>query len=193
MKRRSVAVHQRTATPCKERIMQHRVGIGVVVVMATVVGLGCGDDPTAAGEPTIVTAISPPGGAVDVDPAGAISITFSRPMQMGMEAYAALHQGSVTGPEIEGTWSWMDGGERLQFVPTAPLASATMHTVHLGGGMMDANGDRVGLDSCVTRHGGQWATGGMMGGGMMAGGDMMGTGWQGADSTYGMLYTFTTR
>jgi hypothetical protein len=33
----------------------------------------------------------------------------------------------------------------------------------------------------------------MMGGGMMAGRGMMGTGWQGADNTYGMLYTFTTR
>ena len=95
---------------------------------------------------------------MDVDPAGAITITFSWPMQIGMEMYAALHQGPVTGPEIEGTWSWMDGGQRLQFVPTTPLAAATMHTVHLGGGMLDANGDRVGLDSCVTRHGGQWAT-----------------------------------
>jgi hypothetical protein len=176
-----------------EGIVQKGIQVWVLVIAATVVGLGCGDDPTAAGEPTVVTAVSPPGGAVDVDPAGAITITFSRPMQMGMEMYAALHEGPVTGPEIEGTWSWMDGGQRLQFVPSAPLASATMHTVHLGGGMMDANGDPVGLDSCVTRHGGQWATAGMMGGGMMAGGDMMGTGWQGADSTYGMLYTFTTR
>jgi hypothetical protein len=186
-------VRQHTAMPSKERTMQVRVEAWVLAIAATVGGLGCGDDPTAAGEPTIVMAISPAGGAVDVDPAGAITITFSRSMQMGMEMYAALHQGPVTGPEIGGTWSWMDSGQRLQFVPTTPLAAAAMHTVHLGGGMLDANGDRVGLDSCVTRHGGQRATGGMMGGGMMAGRGMMGTGWQGADNTYGMLYTFTTR
>lgn len=68
-----------------------------------------------------------------------------------------------------------------------------MHTLHLGGGTMDVNGDRVALDSCAVRHGGQWASAGMMGGGMMAGRDMMGTGWRDADDTYGMLYTLTTR
>lgn len=160
---------------------------------AMVLGLACSDGPTGGETATVVTAVAPAGGAVDVDPATPVRITFSGPMQMGMEQYAALHREGVTGPEVPGTWRRVDDGMALEFVPDGPLAAATLHTIHLGGGMMDADGDPVGLDSCVTWHDGQWATEGMMGGGMMGGRSMMGTGWRGPGSTYGMLYTFTTR
>lgn len=173
--------------------MWNRVAAVALVVGATVVGLGCREGATAGGDPTVVTAVTPPGGAVDVDPAGLVMITFSRPMQKGMEMYAALHEGDVTGPEVTGTWSWAEDGLSLQFAPAAPLANATLHTIHLGGGMVDGRGDVLGLESCVVLHGGQWATEGMMGGGMMAGQDMMGSGWRGGDGTYGMLFGFTTK
>jgi len=171
---------------------RHAVVVAGALVVAAF-GFGCEAEPTAEGDPTVVTSVTPAGGAVDVDPAGPVLITFSGPMQMGMEMYAALHESGVAGPGVAGTWSWMDNGTRLTFTPDQPLAAGTAYTIHLGGGMMDADGARLGLDSCVRQHGGQWATEGMMGGGMMGGRDMMGAGWRGAGDTYGMLYTFTTR
>ena len=165
----------------------------LALVGALGVGTACGHDMTWSGDGPVVTSVQPSGGAVDVDPSGVVEIVFSRPMQMGAEAYAALHEGAVTGPELAGAWSWSDERTRLRFTPEEPLASGTQYTTHLGGGMMGADGDGLQYESCLTLHGGAWATEGMMAGGMMGGRDMMGSGWRGADRTYGMLYTFTTR
>ena len=79
----------------------------------------------------------------------------------------------------------------LTCTPTNPLAAGTQYTIHVGGGMTDAQGHMMDLDSW-TSMGGEWATGGMMGGthaGQPIG--MMGPGWM-HGSAYGMLFTFTT-
>lgn len=175
------------------RITRIRTGLLAGLTAALGVAWGCGDSAGVNGDATVVATVSPAGGAVDVDPAGVVEVTFSRPMMAGMEAFAALHEGPVTGPEVDGTWAFLDGGTTMRFTPDAPLAPDTEYTIHLGGGMMDADGDSLNYDSCLEAHGGEWATGGMMSGGMMADRDMMGSGWRHANGMYGMLFTFRTQ
>ena len=87
-------------------------------------------------------------------------------------------------------WTWSADRSKLTFMPQSPLKAQTTYTLHLGGGMMDADGDDIGYQQCVEAMGGQWATRQMMGG--MMGGGMMGPGWENANGTYGMIFTFTT-
>lgn len=164
-----------------------------VVLMALVLGAGaCGDDPAAVEENTQLALVSPAGGAVAVDRAGTITVEFNGSMMAGMEQYMVLHEGDVTGPLVAGSWSWAGDRRRVTFSPAAPLKAAARYTLHLGGGMMDADGHTVGLGRNGSGMGGQWATSGMMGAGMGSTSSMMGEGWRHANGSFGMLFTFTT-
>jgi len=116
-------------------------------------------------------------------------LTFNHPMMSGMEQYLALHVGTVTGPSVPMSCTWLDDRQTLSCHPGQSLASATPYTIHMGGGMMDADGQRVGMESYGMAMGGQWATGGMMGG--QSG--MMGSGWMHSNGSYGMVFGFTTQ
>lgn len=166
------------------------VAAAAVGAFMTLAASGCHDGLGPVGETTVLSVV-PAGGATNVDRNGAIVVEFSHPMRMGMEQYAALHEGDVTGPVVPGAWSWSSGGQRLTFTPSVPLEPQTQYALHLGGGMLDAIGNLLNYDHCTSQHGGQWATRSMMGGSMM-GGSMMGTGWQHANGTYGMVFVFTT-
>ncbi|HET7038577.1 MAG TPA: Ig-like domain-containing protein [Gemmatimonadales bacterium] len=159
----------------------------ILVAAGLAVTGACTD--TMMGGSTIVSSIIPSGGATDVDPSSPVTVMFSGPMQAGMEAYMALHLGAVAGPAVPGAWAWSDGLTRLTFTPADPLEAGTMYVLHMGGGMMDADGDMLDFGHCGDAHGGQWATGGMMGGN----GGMMGSGWQHTNGSYGMVFSFTTR
>ena len=150
---------------------------------------GCGSTMMDSSLSTQLVSVSPRGGAVGVSTTPDIVLSFNHAMMAGMEQYLALHLGTVTGPTIPMSCSWSDGRKTLSCHPGQPLASATSYTIHMGGGMMDSDGQPVGMDSYGMGMGGQWATGGMMGG--QSG--MMGPGWQGAGGTYGMMFGFTTR
>lgn len=146
---------------------------------------------------TSLISVTPEGGTTGVDPNTTIVLEFSH--AMGMEIYAALHEGDgVDGPLVDGAWSWSDDGTRLTFTPTVPLKSLTPYTIHMGGGMTDDHGHVIDLEQHGHDMGGEWATEQMMQhrmmqGGMMMGDDMMGPGWQHpTNGTYGMLFTFTT-
>lgn len=164
------------------------------LTLAVLAGLAaCARDPSSPAPVTSVVSIVPDGGAAGVDPTAPIVITFSHPMAMGMEAYAALHQSDVTGPAVAGTWTWSADQITLSFSPAQPLMPATGYALHLGGGMHDAVGGDLDYQQCVSQHGGQWVTGAMMGGGGMIGdATMMGPGWRHANGSYGMVFTFTT-
>lgn len=95
----------------------------------------CSGDPTAPALTARVVSVVPSGGAVGVDPNAPIVVTFSHPMQSGMEQYAALHEGGVTGPVVAGTWAWSDDRTALTFTPAQALKAQTPYTLHLGGGM----------------------------------------------------------
>jgi Bacterial Ig-like domain len=166
----------------------------VVWIAGIVIAAGCGGESVAPVLSTELAAVVPAGGAVGVDAGTVVTVTFTHSMMVGMEDYMVLHKGDVTGPLVAGTWSW--SADRLQaiFHPSSPLEPKTMYTIHVGGGMMDEDGDEVGFNHYGHQMGGVWATGQMMSGGMMGGstGWMMGEGWRSAGGVYGMLFSFTT-
>jgi hypothetical protein len=142
---------------------------------------------------TAMTAIAPAGGAVDVDPAGGVTVSFSRPLAPGMERFAALHVGDLGGDLVAGRWTLSADGSTLAFTPSAPLARATAYAIHLGGGLKDTAGRDVDL-ATGRALGGRWATAAMMsaaspGSPAVA---MVGYGWLAPDGTYGMIFTFRT-
>ena len=169
----------------------------LVVAIAALVA-GCHESFAPVGDTTVLSVV-PAGGTTSVDPNGPIVVEFSHAMRMGMEQYAALHEGDVTGPVVQGSWSWSSDRLTLTFTPAAPLKAGTQYALHLGGGMLDTTGNLLNYDHCTGQHGGQWATRSMMGGSMMGGmsnmmggtSNMMGTGWQHANGTYGMVFFFT--
>ena len=138
---------------------------------------------------TQLLSVSPRGGTTSVAASSDIVLTFNRPMMTGMEQYMALHQGVVTGPTIPMGCNWSDSQKTLTCRPGQPLASATRFVIHLGGGMMDANGLRMGMERNGFGMGGQWATATMMGGQT----GMMGNGWMHDNGSYGMVFEFTTQ
>jgi hypothetical protein len=146
---------------------------------------------TAGPAPASLDAVSPLPGAASVATSTTIMLTFGQPMMAGMEQYMDLHQGGVSGPVMPMNCAWSAGGTILTCTPTNPLAPGTGYTIHMGGGMTDAQGHMMDMDEWTTM-GGQWATSGMMGGmhdGHPIG--MMGSGWT-YGGHYGMLFSFTT-
>ncbi len=149
---------------------------------------------TATGPSSAATAlvsVTPTGGAASVAPSAPIVIVFSHAMASGMEMYASLHEGDVTGQTVPGVMTWSSDRTTLTFTPATALKSATAYTLHVGGGMKDTDGNPIDM----TRHGmmgGQWASGSMMNGGGMMSGHEMGPGWMGSNGMYGMVFTFTT-
>lgn len=172
------------------------------VVGAAAVAGACSETTTnpQVTEPPALLSVQPEGGAMDVSVGSDVVVTFDHALARGMEEYAALHEGTVTGPEVSGTWTLSEDGTVLTFVPSASLKPATTYVIHIGGGMTDANGDHVDLDMHGISMGGQWATQSMMTDGMGGMGGMggqtsdhMGAGWQHpSNGTYGMVFLFTT-
>ena len=157
----------------------------------------------AADPGLIVRDVAPASGAVSVNPAAPVVISFSHAMMTGMEFLVVLHEGAVTGPQVVGTTTWSSDRLTLTFTPAQPLKSKTTYVLHLSPNLKDANGQPLNFPWCAQHLGGQAASGatlgGMMGsgsGGMMGSGSggMMGSGWQAGSGAwgYGMTFTFTT-
>ena len=155
-------------------------------------------DPAVEDGPALLT-VTPAGGTVDVGTNQTVKITFSHPMATGMEDLADLHEGGVDGPKVGGVWRFSTDRMVLSFQPEVALKSSTTYTIHMGGGMMGHGGNPLNYNQHGMHMGGQWANGSMMNGGM--GGHMgghngqqghMGSGWQHANGTFGMVFSFTT-
>jgi hypothetical protein len=154
---------------------------------------GCSDEIVAPDAATQLASVVPAGGAVNVDVGSVIVVEFSHPMMVGMEAYLAVHEGEVTGPVVAGIWAWSADRTRVAFQPASPLKPRTRYTIHIGGGMKDADGRMIGFGDHGGQMGGQWVSSRMMRGGMMGGTNaMMGDGWRHANGTFGMVFSFTT-
>jgi len=138
---------------------------------------------------TQLLSVSPRGGATGVAILPNILLTFSQPMMPRMEQYVALHQGGIAGPTVPMNCGWSDNRVTLTCRPDEPLGSSSAYAVHMGGGMMDASGQRVGMRRYGMDLGGSWTTRGMMGGRL----DMMGSGWMHGNGSYGMVFEFTTQ
>ena len=171
-----------------------------LTLLAVVAGVaGCSHDSTGPSlQPkTSLIAITPAGGSSAVATGVVVTVSFNHTMPPGMGSYVTLHKGDVTGTLVPCTVSWATDSLSMTLTPNAPLDTATLYTIHMGGGMRDASGNPVDL-SANGMMGGQWATGsmmngtGMMGGGGPMSGQEMGPGWAGTNGMYGMVFAFTT-
>ena len=146
----------------------------------------------AASQAVILVSVVPMGGETDIDRGSSVSVMFDHPMQDGMEMYAALHEGDVTGPEVQGGWMWSGDRTQMTFTPDQPMMAGAEYTIHLGGGMTGDHGEPVDFESHGPGMGGDWATDDMMNqGGMMGGHDHMGEGWQHSNGSFGIVFGFT--
>lgn len=173
---------------------EHRSLMMAAAIPMVVVGLvACAESPAAAGPETQLAMVAPAGGAMGVDTATDVTVGFNHAMMAGMEQYMVVHRGDVDGPLVPGSWHWSSDHMRATWMPSMPLSPNTMYTLHVGGGMMDADGHGVGFGEHGAAMGGHMMTGEMMGGGMMgSAGSMMGAGWRNAEGMYGMMFSFTT-
>lgn len=116
---------------------------------------------TAGPAPAALVAVSPTPAATAVATSSTIMLTFGQAMMAGMEQYMDRHQGGITGPTVPMGCAWSPEKTTLTCTPTNPPAAGTEFTIHVGGGMIDAQGHLMDTDPW-TGMGGQWATGGMM-------------------------------
>ena len=177
-----------------------RITTVCLAITGTALGLAaCGSDgngttgPEPAGT-TVLESVAPAAGATDVDPAGTMTIRFSGPMATGMQQYVDLHQGDISGPIVPMSCTMSADRAAITCTPAQPLEHRTRYTLHMGSGMMDAQGHHAEIEQHAMGMGGQPVTGGMMGG--MHGGEpmgMMGADWSDpADGHMGMAFGFTT-
>ena len=178
-----------------------RSGLGrltLAVVSSVIVGACSGAGVTAPAASTLLLDVAPAGGSTGVSVDTTVTITFNHAMNPAMSQYASVHEGAISGPAVDGSWSWSADTTALTFMPAAAFKPASTYVIHLGGGMMDADGDPVNMSQYGPGCGGQTASAGMMGGGAGSGGmgsgmgSEMGQGWEGSDGNYGMIFTFTT-
>ncbi len=170
--------------------------LSIPVLLAGFVGCSSDDIAGPGDTETVFLSVVPQGGSVDVATGSTVTVRFDHSMNPVMSEYAAVHEGDLTGPEVAGIWAWSDNNMTLTFTPSQPFKPATTYMIHLGGGMMDAEGDHVNFGQHGPGMGGQWATGDMMGGGHMGagpGGAHMGQGWEHpTNGSFGMVFSFTT-
>lgn len=154
---------------------------------------GPGMGMTGPSTPTSFLSVSPRGGAMGVASNVPLMFQFSGPMGAGMEQFFALHLGGTAGPLMPMSCVWSADRTTLTCTPNAPLDPGTQYVMHMGGGMVDANGRLVDLDQYGMPMGGQWASQGMVGathGGMPWSG--MALGWRHPNGSYGMIFSFVT-
>ena len=162
----------------------------------------CGNEmmsPTITdGTVATLLSVTPAGGVAGVSASAQIVVQFDHAMPMTMQGYVTLHHGNVTDSLVACVPSWSADSMTLTLTPMAMMHAGTAYTIHVGGGMMDAVGDSVGLAMHGSGSGGRWASGDMMNGvGMMGGGGQMvgqemGAGWAGGNGRYGMVFGFST-
>ena len=168
--------------------------IVVAAAGAAAAGCGGGSDVTSSELPTTaLVSVSPTGGATGVATTTPMRMAFSGAMAAGMEQDIDLHHGDAAGPLVPMNCTWSADRTTVTCAPTEPLDPATPYTLHVGGGMIDADHKPVDMGTHGPQAGGQGLMPGMMGG-MHAGIPMsdMGTGWKTPNGSYGMLFPFTT-
>lgn len=153
-----------------------------------------GVSPADPNAPVLVS-IQPASAAISVDPTAPVVLRFSHAMMTGMEMLVVLHEGNITGAALAVTATWSTDRTTLTMIPQAPMKHATTYVMHMSPSLQDAAGHMINM-SPGAMMGGQAVSAGMMGGGSMMNGQwgpgMMGAGWQAANGTFGMSFTFTT-
>jgi hypothetical protein len=158
-----------------------------------------GPSQTPSGSPAFIS-VSPGGGAMGVPMGITPELHWGIGMSAGMEQFVDLHLGDVSGPVVPMSCAWSTDQTTLGCTPSSPLQGGTQYTMHVGGGMTGAHGQVIDMDQYGPGFGGQWVTsagqpGGGHHGGAHHGGHPwggLGPGWQHANGSYGMAFTFTT-
>ena len=155
---------------------------------------GVGPADSAVNAPSLAS-IQPASATTGVAPNTPVVLRFSHAMMSDMEMLVVLHEGSVTGAVVTTTATWSADRTTLTLMPQASLKGATKYVVHLSPSLKDTASRMINL-SPGSMMGGQNVSGGMMGSTSMMNGQwgqgMMGNGWQAANGTFGMIFTFTT-
>lgn len=153
-----------------------------------------GVSPAATDAPSLAS-IQPASAATSVTVSAPVVLKFSHAMMTGMEMLVVLHEGSVTGAVVPCTATWSADRMTLTLVPQAAMKHATTYMVHMSPSLTDTAGHMINMTPGAAM-GGQMVSGSMMGGGSMMNGQwgpgMMGAGWQAANGTFGMVFSFTT-
>ena len=165
-----------------------------MLALAACSGSNTGVSPAAADAPSLAS-IQPASAATSVSVAAPVVLKFSHAMMTGMEMLVVLHEGSVTGAVVASTATWSADRTTLTLMPQAAMKHAATYVVHMSPSLQDTAGRMINMTPGATM-GGQMVSGGMMGGGSMMNGQwgpgMMGAGWQAANGTFGMVFSFTT-
>jgi len=146
--------------------------------------------------PTALVATTPTAEAAGVDVNAQIEVLFDFPIEPGAAHPIALQVGDCPGPVVAGTWSRTADGMALRFTPTQPLDPSTRYTIHVGGGLTDADGALIDLDRSGLALGGTWVTLEMVTGmtslSMGMGPSHSGPEWLSPNGMYGLAFSFTT-
>lgn len=157
---------------------------------------GCSTgSPLEPGSTALVTTL-PAAGATSVEVSTRIEVRFDAPLAPGIAHPIALQVGECPGPVVAGTWTLSADGMGLTFTSTQPLHPSTLYTIHVGGGVTDADAARTNLELHGRDLGGMWVTLDMVMGmtsmGMGMGPLHSGPEWRGSNGMYGLAFGFTT-
>ena len=168
--------------------------INRVYILLTLLLAACSTStPVEVGSTALLTTI-PAAGAAGVDVNAQIEVRFDSPIASGAGHPIALQVGDCPGPVVAGTWSRTADGMGLRFTSTQPLYPSTRYTIHVGGGLTDADGAIMNLDLNGPALGGTWVTLDMVMGmtGMGMGQSHSGPEWLYLNGMYGLAFAFTT-
>ncbi|MBL8960872.1 MAG: Ig-like domain-containing protein [Gemmatimonadetes bacterium] len=142
-----------------------------------------------------VLSVVPAGGTQGVDPSRPVVVRFNRSMMSGMEMLVVLHERTIDGPAVAGSYAWSTDRTTLTFTPAARLAARSQYVLHLAPDLRTASGERLNHGACVGL-GGRSVTGSMMTSSAMSragmGSGMMGREWIPIRGSHGMMFLFVT-
>lgn len=165
-----------------------------VCILLTLLLAACSTSTAVEVGSTALLTTIPAAGAADVDTNAQIEVRFDSPIAPGAGHPIALQVGDCPGPVVAGTWSRTADGMGLSFTPTQTLDPSTRYTIHVGGGMTDADGGIINLDLNGPALGGTWVTLEMVMGmtAMGMGPSHSGPQWLSLNGMYGLAFAFTT-
>ena len=156
--------------------------------------LACGESPVEVGS-TALASVTPTADAVGVAVDARIEVRFGAPVAAGGGHPIALQVGACPGPVVAGSWERSSDGLALRFTPAQPLAPGSLYTIHVGGGLTDADAATIDFGPGEAL-GGSWVTLEMVRGmpsmGMGMGVAHDGPAWRHPNGLYGMSFSFTT-
>jgi hypothetical protein len=80
-----------------------------IVLAGAVIASACSGSaaaPSADADLPVVLRVTPASNSASVLPSSSITIVFNHSMMVGMELLVILHEGTVLGPQVAGSFSW---------------------------------------------------------------------------------------